>query len=129
MASKLYSINAPAETHTRRARCEEVDCAAQADGFVITVDETTTLGQGQAHYLRAESGRAFTETRLEGLTSFTFPPGEQCFVEHRVPIDRPEFYSVTNRGQRHTHTGPDPWLNDFGTHQDLLARAVNGTPQ
>ncbi len=117
---KLYSVAKPVETHTRPAKCEEVDCAAQAGGFVVNVDESTELGQMQAFYIRQQAGRAHTESKLVGLTAFTFPPGEQCFAGHRISLERPEWYSVTERGRRYDHTGPDPWLDDFGTHSDSL---------
>ena len=123
---KTYSVAKPVETHTRPATCDEVDCVAQAGGWVTNVDESTTLGQRQAHYIRDRSGRAHTEAHLAGLTSFTFPPGEQCFEGHTVSLDRPEFYTVTDLGQRRTHSGPDPWLNDCGTHLDHLRRIMGG---
>ena len=119
---KTYSVAKPTATHTRKATCTEVDCVAQSGGFVVPVDENTDLGQGQAHYIRTNSGRAFTESRLAGLTSFTFPPGERCFAEHRVSLDRPEFYSVGELGRRWNHSGPDPWLNDCGEHLDTLRK-------
>ena len=121
---KLYSIAKPVETQTRPASCDEVNCPTMAAGFVVNVDEATTLGRRQAQYLRTAAGRAYTESSLAGLTAFTFPPGEQCFAGHRVSEDRPEFYTVTDRGRRFRHTGPDPWLNDCGDHLDMLRKVI-----
>jgi hypothetical protein len=115
---KVYSIKKPQSTHTRSARCQEVDCEAQANGWIVAVDESTDLGQRQAHYIRDMSGRAHTESREGPSTVFQFPPGEQCFADHRLPLDRPELYIV----DRFRHSGPDPWLNDFGDHLDHLER-------
>ena len=74
MPARIYKIAKPVATHTRTATCGEVDCTAQQNGFVIMADEATTLGQAQAHYLRTQSGRAHTETKVATLTTFTFPP-------------------------------------------------------
>ncbi len=121
---KHYGVDKPIETHTRPASCTEVDCPAQAAGFVVNCDEATTLGRRQAQYIRTVAGRAYTESQLAGLTAFTFPPGEQCFAGHRVPLDRPELYSVTDLGRRFRHSGPDPWLNDYGEHVDMLNKLI-----
>lgn len=128
---KTYSISKPTETHTRPATCAEVDCGAQAGGWETHVDEATDLGARQAHYMRTQSGRAHTEALVAGVTVFVFPPGEECFAAHRVSLDRPEFYVVRDGdwrsyGAPRAHSGPDSWVNDFGTHQDQLARAING---
>ncbi len=130
---KTYSIASPVETHTRSARCEEVGCEAQAAGWQTLVNESTDLGSRQAHYIRTMSGRAHTEALEAGVTTFTFPAGEQCFADHRVSLDRPEFYLVRGgdwrgnpRSEARQHSGPDAWVNDFGEHQDALDRSING---
>ncbi len=128
---KTYSIDKPIASHTREARCEEVDCAAQAGGWETLVNESTDLGARQAHYIRTVAARHFTETLAAGVTTFRFPPGEQCFAGHRVSLDRPEIYLVRpgdfrSYGTAHIHTGADPWLNDFGTHQDSINTVING---
>lgn len=130
-AMKTYSIVRPVETHTRPASCGEVDCVAQAGGWETVVDETSDLGQRQAHYIRAQSGRAHTERHTPTGTVFVFPPGQQCFAEHRVDLERPELYVVRpgdwrQYGQGRQHTGPDSWLNDFGGHLDNLNRTIEG---
>jgi hypothetical protein len=133
-AFKTYQIVSPLSTHYRDGTCAEAGCLAHQHGWQTSVDETNDLGQRQAHYIRKLSGRRFTERRTElGLTAFTFVAGQACFSTHKVPLERPEFYVVKGgdwrgnpRGDRRVHSGPDAWVNDFGEHQDRIARAVNG---
>lgn len=134
-AYKTYAIASPISTHYRDGTCEEVGCLAQRHGWQTSVDESTDLGQKQAHYIRKLSGRSFTETRNElGLTVFSFVAGQECFNTHKVSLERPEFYAVragdwrgdpTGRGPR-LHSGPDAWVNDFAEHLDGIDRVVNG---
>lgn len=131
---KTYQIASPLSTHTRVGTCAEADCPAHQHGWQTSVDESTDLGQKQAHYIRKESGRKFTERRTEvGLTAFAFEAGQTCFATHRVSLERPELYVVRGgdfrgnpRGEVFRHSGPDAWVDDFGTHQDQLARAIEG---
>lgn len=129
---KTYSIAKPAETHTRPASCAEVGCALQEGGWKTTVDEATELGARQAFYIRRSAGRRYLESKDGPLTVFTFPPGEECFTAHRIDLDRPEVYSRRGGDWRATvgaklvHSGPDPWLNDFGEHQENIKRAIEG---
>jgi hypothetical protein len=129
--TQSFEILAPTETHQRKATCTEVDCGAQANGWVSKIDESSPLGQRQAHYIRKESGRRFTETRdPTGLTLFTFPAGQTCFGGHTVALDRPEFYIVRDgdwrgnpTGRRREHDRPEHWVEDFAQHQQSLIRA------
>ncbi len=132
-AYKTYQIVAPLKTHFRVGTCEEANCPQQAGGWRTRVDERTELGQKQGHYIRALSGRSFTEERTpDGLTVFTFAAGQQCFAEHRIRLDRPERY-VTRpgdwrgnpTGQRpYEHTRPEFWIEDFSENQDHIARQI-----
>jgi len=131
-AYKTYQIAAPVSTHYRTGTCDEAGCLAQRHGWQTTVDESTDLGQRQAHYIRRLSGRRYVERRTEaGLTAFTFEAGQTCFAEHKIPLDREEFYAVRDGDWRHLggprlHTSPDAWVDDFGEHQDRLKRAIEG---
>lgn len=126
---KTYQVTAPVATHTRAASCEEVGCQQQEQGWASAIDESTELGQKQAWYIRNQSGRHFREARnqMPGLTLFIFEPGQQCFAEHRVPLDRPALYIVRGGDWRGNPRGevvrrkPDEWVDDFATHQDKLA--------
>lgn len=141
---KTYAIEAP-PCNFRRATCDEVECSAMANGWVTRVDESTELGQGQAHYIRHDSGRQFTETRERAdvpdlpeyvgvlgaeLTVFTFPAGQPCFrqASHRVPLERPELFVVREGDWRgnprgipvYRHTRPEFWVEDLHEHTDKL---------
>lgn len=125
-AYKTYAISAPRSTHTRAATCAEVDCPNFERGWMTTVDVMTELGARQANYIRMQSGRSFTVTEIGTLVTFTFPAGQKCFQEHRVPLGRPEIYTV-RRGDWRTseltrrHANAADWVEDFAEHQDKLA--------
>lgn len=138
-AYKTYAVAAPLATHFRPASCAEANCKAHRSGWLTAVDETTGLGQGQAHYIRAEAGRRYTEQPGEddagnptGLTVFEFPPGQRCFGRHQVPMDRPEIYTVRGGdwrgdpagGRAYLHHDYSDWLDDFGTHQQNVADTI-----
>lgn len=122
---QTYQIAAPASTHWRDATCAEFGCTNHHNGWHTTVDESTSLGQGQAFYIRHDRSRSCTEERLPGgLTCFTFPAGQKCFSQHRVRVPRPELYIVKGgdwrgnpTGQRRVHANAADWVDDFGEHQ------------
>jgi len=126
---KTYGLAAPLATHFRVATCAEVGCRRQDLGWKSPIDESTDLGQKQAHYIRKLSGRSHTEQRTEaGLTMFTFAAGQTCFSQHQVPQDRPTIFSVRDGDWRGNPRGtptlihrPDDWLDDFADHQQKLA--------
>lgn len=127
---KTYEIAAPLATHHRRATCTEVECDAQARGWVSLIDETSDLGQRQAHYIRTSSGRKFAESREPtGLTRFAFAEGQTCFREHHVPLDRPALFIVRDgdwrgnprRTRPRVHADPGDWVDDFANHQQGIA--------
>jgi hypothetical protein len=134
---QTFRIQAPVQTHFRRASCEEYGCDAYRLGFRVSVDERTELGAEQARYIRRNSGRTFVESREgeagDGLTVFHFPPGQTCFkaADHMVALEREPVFTVHRgdwRGMRllRRHTGPhaaEDWRDDFGEHQDRLATA------
>lgn len=129
---KSYLIASPRDTHTRAARCVEVDCDIQKSGWETFIDEGTALGQRQGYYIRKVAGRQFSEAPNEnGITVFTFAAGSECFTEHRVSIDRPEIFAVRGgdwrgnpRGEpARIHDRPEDWVEDFAEHQDALTRA------
>lgn len=127
-AFKTYQILAPASTHWRAATCAEVGCAAYLRGWSTTVDESTELGGRQAHYIRQQAGRGFTEQRTPaGLTVFAFEAGQRCFRagEHRVQV-RPESYLIRpgdwrDLGDPRRLGSARSWVDDFGEHQQALA--------
>ena len=120
-----YIVRAPVETHFRDASCQEVDCLNLANGWHTYVDERTTLGQMQSHYIRNVSGRFFTETLGEDRqTDFWFPAGQRCFVQHRVRLDRPELFGLKagdwRVGGRPREVTGGEWLDRFAENQFKL---------
>lgn len=134
---RSFSIAAPLGTHWRRASCAEVQCAHHLQGWASEVDESTELGQFQASYIRAESGRGFRESRTDtGITRFEFPPGQQCFSsdEHHVrDEDVAELYVVRDgdwrgnpRGTAPQKLSADGWVNAFGENQERVIKLREG---
>lgn len=127
---KTYGIVAPLSTHWRAATCEDVDCPAYQMGWTTTVNEADPLGERQAHYIRRESGRSFTEAkRPDGLTDFAFRPGQTCFRQHKARVEREELFVMRTGDHRGSPDGfrrqydrPDQWVDDFATHQEEIAR-------
>lgn len=123
-AMQTYAIRAPRETHTRPATCQDVDCQMYAEGFVSRIDERTELGRRQAYYIRVQSGRRFDEERgADGLTVFTFGPGQPCFAEHRASLERAPLFLIRDGDGRGNPTGravslsPEDWRDDM--HETL----------
>ncbi|WP_405391056.1 hypothetical protein OG596_26305 [Streptomyces sp. NBC_01102] len=120
-AYQTYSITQPADTLVRAA-CEEAGCVAWARGWQSTIDESTPLGQQQAAYIRAQSGRTFREQRTAaGLTVFVFEARQRCFTDHKT---RPQLFAVRDgdwrgnpTGRTRQHQRPADWVEDFGEHQ------------
>lgn len=127
-AMKTYQIAAPLGTHWNVVTCADADCDAHRLGWKSLIDERTALGQRQAHYIRRESGRKFTEERQgDGLTAFSFEPGQKCFAEHKGRNMRPERFVERGgdhrgnpTGQRREHKRPDDWVESFEENQDRL---------
>jgi hypothetical protein len=134
---RSFRIEAPVNTHWRKATCAEVQCPHYLHGWWSEFDESTELGQFQASYVRTSSGRGFRESRTEaGLTRFEFLPGQTCFrsdEHHTRDEDIPELYVVRDgdwRGNPRRTTplrlGPDGWVNEFGENQERLRRIKEG---
>ncbi|WP_432019915.1 hypothetical protein [Streptomyces sp. 1222.5] len=134
-AYKTYAIVAPKSTHWVDATCAQVDCAHHLNGWQSVIDETTELGQRQAHYIRKQSGRRFSEERRDGgLTAFTFDAGQECFnsAKHQRRLDRPELYVVRDGDFRgnprgtatRQHANAADWVDDFATHQQGIADEI-----
>lgn len=129
---QTYQVIAPRDTHWRIATCEEVGCQHGENGWKTVIDETSNLGQMQAHYIRRQSGRKFTEERgQDGMTTFSFASGQPCFKQHKTKIDRQEIFLVRGgdsrgnpTGFRRTHTRPEDWVDDLQENQDRIRSAI-----
>lgn len=132
-AYKTYALRLPKQTHYRKATCQEVECDAYANGWVTKIDVTTDLGQRQAKYIANHSGRSYTDvTRIDlPVREFMFPPGQQCFADHQVPLERDPLFIVRGgdwrgnpRGEMRSHIRAADWIDDFATHQQAIADAI-----
>jgi len=133
-AFKTYALSAPLSTHYRPARCEEVNCPNHAAGWRTVVDTLQPLGVTQAKYIMERAGRKYTMTgpASPGATlTFTFPPGQQCFASHTVPLEREPIYVVRDgdwrgnpTGRRMTHVRAADWVDDFASHQAELIKEI-----
>lgn len=131
---KTYELKAPRSTHFRKATCEEIECKNMINGWMSFINEATELGKGQAHYIRKESQRQFTEERAkDGTTKFVFTSGQPCFEQHETRINKPPLLFVKGgdwrgnpRGTRpYQHRNSDDWIEDFSEHQEMLADRLN----
>ena len=127
-AYKSYEIKAPLATHWNVVTCADAGCEHHETGWDSLIDEGTELGQRQAHYIRRESGRRFTEERQpDGLTRFAFEAGQKCFREHSARNARPERFVERDgdwRGnptrRRREYGRPDEWVESFALNQEKL---------
>lgn len=110
-----------------RMTCREAKCQQYERGWMTVVDETSDLGQQQAHYIRTESGRRFVSFTADnppsahaaivagmqiagGMTVFLFYAGQECFREH---ADREVLFAHDKGQRRRVHTRPQDWMEHF----------------
>jgi hypothetical protein len=119
MPTRDYVIRMPPD-RTVRAACEDAGCENWRYGWDSLVDESDSLGQAQAAYIRRESGRTFREMRAPGgLTVFRFAPHQRCFAEHRT---RPARLAVRDAGRIiRTHSSLGDLAEDYTEHVGRLA--------
>lgn len=134
---KTYSVAAPPATHWRTATCIEVECKANAEGWLTVLDPN--IHGAQLNYIRLHSGRSYAEVtdpllRQEigipaGMVALWFAAGQKCFAEHRVPVWREPILIVRDgdwrgnpTGRSRSHVTRDNWVEDFAEHQDRVAR-------
>lgn len=122
---QTYGITQPSDRLVVSA-CHEVDCPAWRKGWSWTIDERTDSGWATAYAVR-RSGRDFREQRTgDGLTVFTFPPGQRCFQNHRTQrqIFRVSAGHADNAGPRENvlrvHVSGLDWVEDMQENQQKL---------
>lgn len=133
-AYDTYGVIAPKATHTRKALCAEVNqpcascpewhCGATMHGWQTMCDVATEIGQRRARYIIDHSERRWTAEQDGGLVTFTFPPGQQCFADHRIALDREPLFTL-KRGDYRTHVRPaiidgSEWIDRFANNQIKL---------
>ena len=128
---KSYSWTRPLQTHWRPATCEEVRCDDFINGFEITIDKSTPLGEKQYDFLTHDRERSYT-VEQEGLYlyRFTYPPGTRGFAgdkhDHRLPVGREPLLSVRAGDWRkylsppRQHKYVDDWVEDFSENQNKI---------
>lgn len=127
---RTFQIVSPIATHWRPATCKEVGCRKWEGGFRSSIDVSTDIGQRQAAYIETQSGRHFLRTQTGSIMVYDFHPGQPCFTEHRVPLERPPLYVIRDGDHRGNPRGttpqtrtPDEWVDQFGAHQQRIADA------
>lgn len=127
---QTFQVVAPKSTHTRKATCEEVECAQYGRGWRMKLDLNSDLGQQQAYYIKHHSGRSYKVVGQEnGLVELEFKDGQPCFQEHRVRNDLPEVYRVKGGDYRgnplktptRVHKKPEFWVEEFALNQERIA--------
>lgn len=128
---KTFSILMPAETHWRKATCEEVACPRFLEGWQVRVELITPEDR---HRIKQSKWR-YTELRpTDGQTLWVFEAGQPCFQarNHRIQLDKPQLYVVRDGDRRGNprgtpvlrHKRAESWVDQFSEHQDKLARAI-----
>lgn len=130
---QTFQVTSPIATHTRRASCEEVECGSYLRGWKMVLDLNTELGRKQAHYIKHNAGRSYViDDQRDGMVTLIFKANQNCFAEHRVPLDRPEIYRVKGgdfrgnplRTPTRVHKKPEHWVEEFAEHQDKIKTAI-----
>lgn len=102
------------------ARCEEVGCTYNRDGWQTIADERTATGREVAAAVRKTGRRYREEHDPAGITRFVFDPGQQCFTRHYQA--RPVRLLVTNGRQFiREHTRLADMAEDYTEHTGRLA--------
>lgn len=127
---KTFSILMPAETHWRKATCEEVACPRFLEGWKVRVELLTPQ---QKHGIKRGGWRYLEHVLGPGETWWEFEAGQRCFLaaDHRIQLGKPQLYVVRDgdwrgnprRTPTHRHKRPETWVEQFAEHQDQLARA------
>lgn len=122
----VFTLARPAGTDFwRRATCEEISCTQWRNGWITVLPDL----DDRSAYIRAESGRRFTEHRIDGgLVEFRFPPGQTCFAAagHQVQIEREPLYLVRGPHSRVQHTRGELWVEDMSERLDVIRTRRGG---
>lgn len=115
--TRRYRINAPVETHFRRATCAEVGCPQYLMGWKLRYDTASE----QDKHLLTHCGRSYRIT--DGGAWIEFEAGQTCFayLRHTTRIDKPENFLVRDgRGPVIQHANADDWTEDLHEHTDKI---------
>jgi len=104
--------------HWREVSCLEIGCVNYATGWktILPVDDTANIE------MIRRSGMGFREEREDGLVTFTFTPGQECFTGrgggHRKAVERDPILTRDKRVM-----DPLQWIDDWNNHQ--YRRSIN----
>lgn len=121
---RTYQIVAPRSTHFRPATCAEMQCSGYVNGWKTVLP----AGDPRVDYIRSASGRRFTEQAGDGIVTFAFEPGQQCFssADHVISLERDPHFRVRENSLTRTHTRGDLWQEDFAGHLDKVKKIREG---
>lgn len=134
---QTYGLSAPQATHYRPATCREVGCPNYVNGWMSGFDVTDPEQARACRIVREHSGRLFTVKEITGrggvVTNvvLTFGPGQECFLPHRVALEREPVYYLRDGDWRANPTGRKivfsssvSFVDDFGEHQEKIKTLV-----
>jgi hypothetical protein len=115
----------------RPATCDEVNCVRKANGWRTVLDLTTLAGRRQATWIVDESGRHGSVERVGNIITMTFAAGQDCFEQHRTPIEREPIYVVRDggaqravpNGRRRVHANGLDWVENMQEDLDKVRTA------
>ena len=107
-SNNIYKASRPLATHWRKASCQEVNCNHYQLGWQTIVDISPDLGKRQYNYIVNSSGRKGSGKQDGDLVTFTFSPEQDCFKEHKVPLERDPILTVQN-GRGASSMEPAQW--------------------
>jgi len=105
--------------HWREVSCLEIGCIRYMTGWktILPVDDIANIE------LIRRSGMGFREEREDGLVTFTFTPGQECFTGrgggHLKAVERDAILKKDNRIMEHLE-----FMDHWNDH--LYRRSVNG---
>lgn len=133
--AEVFMLQRPLPTHWRRATCAEVGCIQREQGWVVVLDPSAP-SYAEQRRLAERSGRRFEVTTTDavneargmqlpaGLEALVFAPGQECFREHRVPVEREPVYLHQSRGRLVTHASWESWRDEFNERAYRAGRMV-----
>jgi hypothetical protein len=113
-----FVLNRPRD-HWREVSCLEIGCLNYAAGWktILPADDIANIE------LIRRSNMGFREEREDGLVTFIFSPGQECFTGqgggHRVAVGRDPILMRDNRVME-----PLEFMDQWNDHQ--YRRSVNG---
>lgn len=116
----------PIKTHFRVATCKEVNCPRFLGGFQSIVPN----GSAQASYMRDDlqmSGHFCNRPHQErihsdGMVAFDFPPGTECFTEHKTLVGRDDLFMIETVTARR-RVQPNQWQDEINANAYSINKA------